>query len=104
MQGCNSPAAGQINGMAMSLHKATNQVYFNRVYYSDPLPGDVFTLYYPALKRIGHTGFFNGWANKGSTYYSVEGNTSPGGSRDGQGVYLRIRTVQGTYSINRWLQ
>ncbi|HUN04611.1 MAG TPA: hypothetical protein PLS00_17305 [Niabella sp.] len=100
----NSDAAKLINGMALSLHKAEKVIYFKGTYKMELLPADVFTLWYKNLGRIGHTGFFNGWANKAAgTYYTVEGNTSTGGSREGDGVYLRIRDIKSTYSITKWI-
>ena len=53
--------------------------------------GDVFLLYYPKLKRFAHTGFIVGVAN-GAAFRTIEGNTSGGGSREGWGVFARMRT------------
>lgn len=101
----NIDAEKLINAMALSLHKADKIVYFKGKYKEDLLPADVFTLWYNRLNRIGHTGFFNGWANKNlGTYYTVEGNTSTAGSREGDGVYLRIREIKSTYSITKWIE
>ncbi len=95
--------ATRINGMALSVHDPSRFVYFKGKYYAELKRSDVFTLYYTSLGRIGHTGFYDGWANKSmGTYFSVEGNTNGGGSRDGDGVYRRVRQIGGTYSINRW--
>lgn len=95
----------KITGAAASLNVTSKHVYFKRQYAAEILPGDVFTLWYARLGRIGHTGFTNGWSNRASgMIYTVEGNTNGGGSRDGDGVYLRIRNVGSIYSINRWLR
>lgn len=95
----------KITGSAASLNITSKHVYFKRHYTAEILPGDVFTLWYSSLGRIGHTGFVNGWSNKGSgLIYTVEGNTNGGGGREGDGVYLRIRNIGGVYSINRWIQ
>ncbi|HRO18524.1 MAG TPA: hypothetical protein PLU07_10055, partial [Ferruginibacter sp.] len=63
--------------------------------------GDVFTLYYAHLKRIGHTGFHHKKINS-SVYESVEGNTNAAGSREGDGVYKKKRSYNATHSISRW--
>jgi hypothetical protein len=52
-------------------------------------PGAVLGIYVPALKRIAHVGLVIGiqqdWVQ------SIEGNTNPSGSREGDGVYSRLR-------------
>ena len=52
-------------------------------------PGAVLGIYVPALKRIAHVGLVTGvrqdWVQ------SIEGNTNPAGSREGDGVYKRLR-------------
>ncbi|MES2455794.1 MAG: peptidoglycan-binding protein [Bacteroidota bacterium] len=52
-------------------------------------PGNVFGIYFPALKRIAHCGFVT--RRHGSWVVTVEGNTSIAGSREGDGVYQRMR-------------
>lgn len=88
--------AKQINAMAMSCDKEERHVQP-----TEARTGDVFTLYYVKLKRIGHTGFFDKQINK-SIYRSVEGNTNEAGSREGDGVYVKYRSYRATYSFNRW--
>ena len=90
------------NGAAASFHNPLRLVYHRSRFYGDPQPGDVFTLYYPHLGRIGHTGFYDGRLNS-SIYYTVEGNTNGAGSREGDGVYRKYRSFKATYSINRWI-
>jgi hypothetical protein len=86
--------ANVINGMALSCNVKSRWV-------TEPVTGDVFTLYYAKLKRIGHTGFFDKRINS-SIYRSVEGNTNEAGSREGDGVYRKYRSYRATYSFNRW--
>lgn len=62
--------------------------------------GDHFALYYNNLGRIGHTGLIYGEDEK--FILTVEGNTNGGGSRDGDGVYLRKRLKSSIYCISRW--
>lgn len=64
--------------------------------------GDVFTIWNIKLKRIAHTGFFHRQINS-TIYETVEGNTNDGGSREGDGVYKRRRSIHSTHSITRWL-
>lgn len=62
--------------------------------------GDVGALYYSNLGRIGHTFMIRG--EDKDYFLSVEGNTSSGGSRDGDGVYLRKRLKKSVYCVSRW--
>lgn len=52
---------------------------------SEPCAGSIFI-------KVGHehTGFVSGIGSDG-TIYTVEGNTNPGGSSEGDGVYIRTR-------------
>lgn len=59
--------------------------------------GQVFGLYYENLRRVGHVGFISGEGKL--HYYTIEGNTSGEGSRDGDGVYRRIRRKESIYVI-----
>jgi len=95
-----------INGAAASAHNRNNLVLFEHKFIKDPEPGDVFTLWYSQLNRIGHTGFFHKKVNS-SVYESYEGNTGAGstidvGTREGDGVYHKYRSFNATYSISRW--
>ena len=92
-----------INAMALSTHRKGHFVYNKGVKYKEPQAGDVFTLYYPKLKRIGHTGFFDKEIND-KIFRTVEGNTNSAGSREGDGVYVKYRSYKATYSINRWVE
>jgi hypothetical protein len=93
--------ATTINGAAASAHRPQNLVWFQHTWIKDPQPGDAFTLWYPSLNRIGHTGFFHRRVNS-SVYETVEGNTNEAGSREGDGVYKKYRSFNATYSISRW--
>lgn len=62
-----------------------------------PERGIVLGIYFPALKRIAHCGLVTSVRN--DWVYSVEGNTNVAGSREGDGVYARIRHKR---SINRY--
>ena len=61
--------------------------------------GDHFALWYESLGRIGHTGLI--YKEDEKWVYTAEGNTSDGGSRDGDGFYLRKRLKRTLYCISR---
>ena len=52
----------------------------------------VIGLYYPHLGRLGHIGIVTGF--DGKNIYTIEGNTNAAGSREGQGVYRKIRPLK----------
>ena len=55
---------------------------------ADVLPGDVFVIDHG--HGLGHVGFTESRKDDNS-WWTVEGNTNPGGSREGDGVYRRTR-------------
>lgn len=94
-------SAGKMNGMALSTVNKSNMVYSAGKKLKEPQPGDVATLWYNNLGRIGHTLFFDNEVNS-NVYESVEGNTNGAGSREGDGVYRKKRSYKATYNISRW--
>ncbi|WP_242689030.1 peptidoglycan-binding protein [Pedobacter sp. SYSU D00535] len=66
-----------------------------------PQSGDIFGIWFPNKKRIAHAGFVDHWTDK--WLITVEGNTNPEGSREGDGVYKRRRWVKGIYAVASWL-
>ena len=66
-----------------------------------PQQGDVFSLYYANLKRVGHVGFVDVWNDPRADDWviTVEGNTNGEGSREGDGVHLRRRLKRSLYTI-----
>lgn len=68
-----------------------------------PDQGDVFGIYFPTLKRVGHVGFIHNWNYSKSTVCTVEGNTNAAGSREGDGVLKKFRLKSQIYIISRWL-
>ena len=93
--------SNKINAWSPTAENKSNLIYQTRRFISEPEPGDVFTLYYPKLKRIGHTGFFHQKQNE-SIIVTVEGNTNEAGSREGDGVYKKYRSLKTIHSISRW--
>lgn len=67
-----------------------------------PLPGDVFGLYYPEKKLIGHIGFIHRYRE--DITITVEGNTNNAGSSEGDGVYMKRRPTRQLYIIARYIK
>lgn len=64
-------------------------------------PGDVFTLYYPNLGRVGHVGFVVG---KSAGYLvTIEGNSNNTGGRLGTGVFKLKRNPAKVYAITNYI-
>lgn len=60
-------------------------------------PGMVFGIWFQSKKRVAHVGFIDGEDH--NNYYTVEGNTNAAGSREGDGVYKKIRPKKSIYII-----
>ena len=67
----------------------------------DPQKGDLFVIYFPSLKRYAHVGIVQEVLD--GKIKTIEGNTNPGGSRDGWGIYERTRTIASTFKYIRWV-
>ncbi|MEJ2883302.1 hypothetical protein [Pedobacter sp. GR22-6] len=63
--------------------------------------GLVLGIYFPSLKRIGHVGLVE--YVKGDYIHSIEANTNVIGSREGDGVYRKIRHRRTIYKYSDWL-
>lgn len=68
----------------------------------DPLAGMVFGIYFKDLKRIGHCGIVY-WVNH-DWVFSIEGNSNLNGSREGTGVYSRMRHIRSIHRFSDWLK
>ena len=68
-----------------------------------PLPGDVITLYFSNLGRVGHTGFYEK-TDKDGYFITIEGNTNGAGSREGDGVYRKKRGPWQIHAITRYIK
>jgi len=66
------------------------------------LPGDVLGIYFPNLNRIAHVGIVE--KLMGHWCVSIEGNTSVSGSREGDGVYRKIRHLKTIHSLADWIK
>jgi hypothetical protein len=67
-----------------------------------PLPGMIMGIYFPSLGRVGHCGIITGL--KGDLCMTVEGNTSIFGSREGDGVYKRLRHRRTIAKFSDWVR
>lgn len=65
------------------------------------LPGTVFGIYVPSLKRIAHAGIVV--QKKGDWVLTVEGNTNVNGSREGDGVYRKRRHIRTIARFSDWI-
>lgn len=65
-----------------------------------PHTGDIFCIWYESRQKYGHVGFVIN--STGDRYTTLEGNTGPGGSREGYGVFQRERTVKPGDAFIRW--
>jgi len=66
-----------------------------------PVPGDLFLTYFESLKRYAHVGLIV--KANGQQVVCYEGNTNPGGSREGYGVFERQRTWGPAYRAVHWV-
>ena len=91
------------DGFCPALFTASNTIYKRgRKNNEIPLQSDVFGLYFPERGRIAHVGFIETWGAK--TVTTVEGNTNEAGSRDGDGVYRKIRLTRQIYAVARYIR
>lgn len=90
-----------ISAYSPTAHNKNNLVYFRAKIIRPVEPGDVFTIFFPSMGRIGHTGFADHMVNS-SVVETVEGNSNNMGGREGFGVFKRRRPIHALYSISRW--
>lgn len=68
-----------------------------------PKTGDCVTFYYSRLGRVGHVGFYVK-TDKSGYFITIEGNTNGGGSREGDGVYMKKRDPRKVYAVSRYIK
>lgn len=66
-----------------------------------PAPGVLFGIYFPSLERIAHCGLIE--RVNGNWLSCVEGNTNLSGSRNGDGVYRKLRHAKTIYRYSNWI-
>lgn len=90
-----------MNAMAESCYNSGNVVYSDSLFHKAFAPGDVFTIYFKSLGRVGHCGIVE--SIDGDILSTIEGNTNDDGSRNGNGVYARRRNISEIHTISRWV-
>jgi hypothetical protein len=64
-------------------------------------PAQVFGLYFESKKRVAHVGMIV--SETRLSYATIEGNTNAQGSREGDGVYRKIRNKRTIYIISDYI-
>lgn len=91
-----------ITGWSPTALNRKKPVWLNRVMHAKPQIADVGVLYYPNLGRIGHAFFWDKAVNP-DVFESVEFNTNAQNSREGNGIWRRIRSYRATYGISDFI-
>lgn len=85
-----------------SWDQLARRVYDNKIGNWDKVrPADLFLLYYANLGRVGHIGFIE--EVKEGSIITIEGNTNDAMSREGDGVYRKIRPKRTIYRAVNWI-
>ena len=91
------------SGFCPDLFQQKNTVWTrNSNHNITPTRADIFGIYFPNKKRIAHTGFIDKWTS--TQVHTVEGNTNQAGSREGDGVYRKIRLTRQIYAVARFIK
>jgi hypothetical protein len=64
-----------------------------------PRGGDIGSLYYSNLGRVGHVFIIENWGDK---VMAIEGNSNDNGSRNGTKVCRRVRMKKTIYRVSRY--
>jgi uncharacterized protein (TIGR02594 family) len=96
--GIHTPGA---NAMALSWFKKDRIIKSKTTDIKTPTEGDLFSLYYQNLGRIGHVGFVETYSSNRTV--TVEGNTNDAGSREGDAVMRRFRNTKQIHSFSDWI-
>ncbi len=89
----NGGEGGGLSGVGMRGSRDVSQARHD-------VKGLVFGIYFPKLGRIGHCGLVEGV--QGDFCRTIEGNTSVAGSREGDGVYRRLRHRRTIAKFSDW--
>lgn len=65
------------------------------------IPANLIGIYFPEMKRIAHVGIIENMHH--DWLLTIEANTNVSGSREGQGVYRRLRHVKTIYRMADWI-
>ena len=96
-----------ITGWSPSAYNKSNVVFTDGKKYGDIQPGDAGVLSYNKFKNvksrykgIGHAFIIK--SQKGNAVVTIEGNTDSGASREGNGMYEKIRPMNSNLHVTRW--
>lgn len=64
-------------------------------------PAQVFGLYFESKQRVAHVGMLV--SETKTSYSTIEGNTNAAGSREGDGVYRKLRSKKSIYVISDYV-
>lgn len=73
----------------------------NRIYPAEVQPGDISTIYYPRLGRVGHVMLVE--AIDADHVYTIEGNTRPWSDDEGDRVMRKLRPWGTIYASSNWI-
>jgi len=68
-----------------------------------PRFGDAFGIYFRSKGRVAHVGFILAWMPETGMCLTLEGNTNSGGSREGDGIFVRSRKISEIYQVARFI-
>lgn len=68
-----------------------------------PRFGDAFGIYFRSKGRVAHVGFILAWMPETGMCLTLEGNTNSGGSREGDGIFIRSRKISEIYQVARFI-
>jgi hypothetical protein len=93
----------RVNAWSPTAENRKNLIYKNGKWSGVPEPGDVITIFYPRMGRIGHAGFYDHTISDVYTG-AVEANVTSSDleSNDGGGVSRMRRMTRSLNSISRW--
>ena len=108
---CIQSAAGRVP-VANPFERSGACVVFERfarskgILHTSPQAGDVFLCYGvpdgEGARRACHTGFVLSVNEQAGTFTTIEGNTNLGGSREGVGVFKRVRVISDRFKFIRY--
>lgn len=97
----------QANGLGVPPYSARAAAWFppeRIISDKDAVTGDVYSLYYPNLGRIGHIGMYLlPYLNETPYVVGGEGNTNAEGSREGNQVAKRLRPRATIHNSANWV-
>lgn len=91
----------KVTGGTVALMEMGKTVYKTGGKNKLPRKADVFFIWFAEKNRVAHTGFIDLW--NPNLAITVEGNTNPEGSREGDGVYKKRRLKRQIYAVCNYI-